>query len=320
MGLLSDYFTFLLTGKYVTEAGAAGPTGLIDIHRCQWWPEMLARFGLREDQLPSVVRAGTDLGPLDPQAARRFQLPEACRFVVGCLDQYAGAIGAGNVEPGMISETTGTVLATVRCADQFSTHLGPAVFQGPAFRPGLYWRMAFGEVSANYLQWYRDQLPDRPEFEQLSALAEAVAPSADGLKLRTDVRLTRPDEVFAGLSARHTRGHAVRCIMEAVAGALGQQVAALSDGPLPEMVRCAGGAARSDLWLQIKADVLGVAAVATLCIEPTSLGAAVLAEASLTGSDVRKIAQLWARLKPPRQPDAQQHRNYQTMFGRQNVH
>ena len=28
-------------------------------------------------------------------------LPAECRFVVGCLDQYAGAIGVGNVVPGM---------------------------------------------------------------------------------------------------------------------------------------------------------------------------------------------------------------------------
>ena len=48
---------------------------------------------------------------------------------------------------------------------------------------------------------------------------------------------------------------------------------------LPGEIRCAGGAARSDLWLQIKADVLGVATAATVCPEPTSLGAAVLAKA-----------------------------------------
>ncbi len=311
--LISDYLTFFLTGKYATEAGAAGLTGLVDIHRCRWWPEMLDRFALHEHQLPPVVRAGTDLGLIDPQAARRLGLPIACRFVVGCLDQYAGAIGAGNVEPGMISETTGTVLATVRCADHFSTQLSPAVFQGPAFRAGLYWRMAFGDVSANYLQWYRDQLPDRPDFDQLTALAAPIAPGADGLRLKTDVRLTEPEEVFEGLSTRHARGHAVRCIMEAVAYALGDQMAALSDGPLPEAIRCAGGAARSDLWLQIKADVLGVPTVATLCPEPTSLGAAALAEASLGVADVREIARQWVRLNPPHRPDPLQHQQYQSL-------
>jgi sugar (pentulose or hexulose) kinase len=204
-------------------------------------------------------------------------------------------------------------LATVRCADRFDTQLGPDVFQGPAFREGLYWRMAFGDVSANYLEWYRERLPDRPDFGQLIARAERVEPGAEGLRLRTDVGLTEPAEVFLGLTPRHTSAHAVRCILEAVAAALADQVAALSDGPPAREIRCAGGAAQSDLWLQIKADVLGMTLAATECPEPTSLGAAVLAEAALAAADVRQVAQQWVRLKPPHYPDLQRHGQYQTL-------
>ena len=91
----------------------------------------VARFELPESYLSDVVRAGTDLGPITAEAARRFGLPPACRCVVGCLDQYAGAIGVGNVEPGMISETTGTVLSTVECADRFARRPAPRCFRGP---------------------------------------------------------------------------------------------------------------------------------------------------------------------------------------------
>ena len=40
IALMSDYLTLLLTGEHVTEAGAAGLTGLVDIHRCRWSTEM----------------------------------------------------------------------------------------------------------------------------------------------------------------------------------------------------------------------------------------------------------------------------------------
>lgn len=300
--LVSDYLTRLLTGRHITEAGAAGLTGLLDVHRCRWWPKMLARFEIDERWLPEVVRAGTDLGPIGAKAAQKFRLPETCRCIVGCLDQYAGAIGAGCVEPGLISETTGTVLATVQCADRFATDLGSSVFQGPAFREGTCWRMAFGDVSANYLHWYRDQLPHRPDFDELAATAGQVGSGAGGLKLRTDVPLTDGAAVFEGMTARHTPGHAVRCIMEAVARALRDQVKSLSPDSLPAEIRSTGGAARSDLWLQIKADVLGIAMTATQCPEPTSLGAAIIAEASLRGVDVPQVARQWVRLKPPRRP------------------
>jgi xylulokinase len=313
LALISDYFTLFFTGRHVTEAGAAGLTGLVDIHRCRWWPEMLAQFRLDPSLMPEVVRAGTDLGPLEPQTARRLGLPQSCRFVVGCLDQYAGAIGAGNVGPGMVSQTTGTVLATVLCSDQFAAQPDPTVFQGPAFREGLYWRMVFGGISANYLQWYRDQLPDRPEFELLSAAAEPIAPGADGLRLRTDAPPSDIEHVFVGMTPRHTRGHAVRCIMEAVAHALRDQIAELSPGAPPHEVRCAGGAARSDLWLQIKADVLGTATAATECPEPTSLGAAILAESALGGGDVPAIASRWVRLKSPHIPAPQRQQQYEAI-------
>jgi xylulokinase len=299
---ISDYLTLLLTGKRVTEAGVSGLTGLVDIHRCGWWPDSLAAFHLSPQWLPAIERAGADLGPIDPQAARRLGLPGACRFIVGCLDQYAGAIGVGNVEAGGFSETTGTVLATVQCADRFSDQLGPAVYQGPAFRPGLYWRMSFGDVSANYLEWYRDQLPDRPDFDRLLSWAEAVAPGAAGLRLRTEVKLTRPEEVFEGLTPQHTPGQVVRCILETVAAKLAEQMESLSSGARPECIRCAGGGARSGLWLQIKADRLDIPTMATQNPEPTSMGAAMLAEAALTGADLRQIAAQWVRPGPVHRP------------------
>jgi len=312
--LLSDYLGLLLTGRHVTEAGAAGLTALVDIGRCRWWPQMLARMDLDERCLPDVVRAGTDLSPLRPAAADQYRLPRTCRFVVGCLDQYAGAVGAGNVSPGLVSETTGTVLATVCFADRISADLGPAVFQGPAFVENGYYRMVFGDVSANYLEWYRNCLPDRPEFEALTALAKAVPPGADGLRLNTTRPLTLPEEVFDGWTGRHGRGHAVRAILEAVAIALREQTLTLRGGTLPAEVRSAGGAARSDLWLQIKADVLGVPFRATQCPEPTSLGAAILAEAARSGATVPDIARRWVRLGEPYRPDQETHRRYQAIY------
>lgn len=312
--LFSDYLTLLLTGQHVTEAGTAGLTALVDIHRCQWWAPMLARLELNSRWLPDIVRAGTDLGPISAEAACRLGLPRRCRFIVGCLDQYAGAIGAGNVRPGRISETTGTVLATVRLAQDFSTGLGPSVFQGPAPAQGQYWCMTFGEVSANYLQWYRDLLPDHPDFDALTALAAALEPGASGLTLIPTSPLSTPSAVFRGWTPSHTRGQVVRCILESVAAALRDQVTALSAGVMPEEIRSAGGAARSPLWLQIKADVLGIPVRATQCAEPTSLGAAVLAESALTGSAPWEIAERWVCPGALYRTDPQRHQRYQELW------
>ena len=172
--------------------------------------------------------------------------------------------------------------------------------------------MAFGEVSANYLEWFREQLPDRPDFDQLDRLGGTHRARRRRIEAENGCWIDAVrEEVFDGLTARTLAAIMVRCILEAVAYALSDQMAALCDGSPPGEIRCAGGAARSDLWLQIKADVSGVATAATLCPEPTSLGAAMLAHAALGGADVQTMARQWVRLKPPHRPDPQRHRQYQ---------
>jgi xylulokinase len=191
------------------------------------------------------------------------------------------------------------VLATVTCCEAPLTEAGPRVFTGPAFHEGLYWRMVFGDVSANILQWYRDLLRDKPEFDQLSDLAAAVPAGSEGLTLRPGVPLKNLDVVFAGAGARHTCGHYVRSIMEGVADALDGQIRQLVGGVSQDHlaeIRAAGGGAKSSVWLQIKADRIGVPVVTTTCPEPTSLGAAVLANASLSGRSVVDVANQWVRL------------------------
>ncbi len=310
--LLSDYLTWWLTGRHVTEASAAGLTGLVDIHRLQWWPAACARAEVPASWLPEIVRMGTEIGPLCPEAAGELGLPRGCHFVVGCLDQYAGAIGVGNVAEGGVSETTGTVLASVRCADRFREDLPPEVFQGPGFQAGVYYPMAFGSTSANLLAWYRDQLPERPAFEELDRLAAAVEPGAGGLRVRAGAFMASLEEAFGG-SVPQDAGQGARAIMEAVAWALAGQVAALCGEQRPAQIRSGGGAARSRLWLQIKANVLNVPFAAPACEEPTSLGAAMLARHALGGVTWVTLAGGWVRIREICEPEVGQSGIYQRM-------
>jgi xylulokinase len=274
---ISDYLVWWLTGNHLAEAGLAGLTGLVDIHRLRYWPEALQRIQLPEEWLPAIVRAEHDVGPLRREPVEELGLPEDCRLIMGCLDQYSGAIGAGNVEPGGVSETTGTVLATIRCTARRSTECRPGVFQGPSFAEGIYYEMAFSELSAGLLERYRNALPDRPSFAELDAWASAVPAGAEGLRLSPDAARKTGGEMFVNRAPFHTRGHEVRAMLEAVAQELRRQVALLCGDAWPSIVRAAGGGANSKLWLAIKSDVLGCPVQAVECAEPTSLGAAMLA-------------------------------------------
>lgn len=308
--LISDYLTLWLTGRHVTEAGASGLLGMADIHRLAWWPKVYDQLEVPSSWLPTIVRAGTDLGRIRPQIARALALPPTCRFVVGCLDQYAGAIGLGNTSSGGVSETTGTVLASLRYACGSSTQTDPAVFQGPGPDPGAYYQMVFGSTSANLLEWYRNNLPGRPDFESLSRAAADIPPGAGGLKVVPGAEKGDLDQGFAGGPRPYSTGQAVRSIMEAVAFALADQVGKLAGSERPVEIRSGGGAARSDVWLQVKADVLGIPFVATTCPAPAGLGAAMLAARALGWGGLKDLVCDWVRTKPPQVPNRAAHQFY----------
>ena len=290
---LSDLLTLWMTGRHVTEGGVAGLSGAMNVKAFDWWDEILGALGLEQAQMAALARAGTDLGIVREELASEIGLPPSCRFIVGCLDQYAGAIGTGTVEPERICETTGTVLAAVRCSDRFESRAAGDVFQGPAFDEGKFFQMSFSSTSANLLEWYRKTLPDRAAFEELSRLAAGandaviIEPYREGEPIESCFRNVRPE---------HSAGQVVRGIMRCVAEALKRQILSLSP-TIPPVIRSAGGAARSDVWLQIKADVLGTTFEAIDCEEPTSMGAAMLAARAITGRNMNELARDWVRVR-----------------------
>ena len=302
--LISDYVTWWLTGRFVTEAGASGLTALLNVHTLTWRPTLRHAMGMTSVRLSEPCYAGTDLGPIRPDIAKQLGLSPKCRFIVGCLDQYAGAIGVGNVEAGGISETTGTVLATVALNDTFAHELPPNVIQGPAWRSNLWWRMSFGGVSANLFEALQRNEPDQPSYDQLGQEAAEISDADLGdLRLDPQVSVEQGRPVFQHLQPSHTRGHRVRALFEGVAEALRRQVEHVGRGSPTVPIRSAGGAARSDLWLQIKADRVGRPFCRVECPEPTSLGAAVLALSARSAGDPAATARSITRLSDPINPN-----------------
>lgn len=271
---LSDYLVWWLTGNHLAEASLAGLTGLADIHELRWWPRATELFEIPLEWLPPIERAGSDAGVLRPDRAQEFGVSPRSRCVMGCLDQYAGAIGADNVVPGRISETTGTVLAVVKRADSFSANAPAGVYQGPASKAGDYYQMTFSSVSAGLLERYRNELPDRPAFSELDRLADQIPAGAEGLQLNPSAAQQDVSQMFLGRTGAHGRGHEVRAIMEGVAFELRSQVHTLCGGNWPTSIRAAGGAAQSNVWLQIKSQILGCPVEPVPCPEPTNLGVA----------------------------------------------
>jgi xylulokinase len=296
--LIEDYFIYRLTGKFVAEGSLLCSTVYWDITKKEYWGEMLDYLGINVEQLPDICESGDIVGPVKNNIAKETGLSTKTVVCTGVLDQAAGAIGVGNVEPGVFSECTGSALAIVSTVDNpFCDPLKrmPCHYHG---MPDTYMAHTF-TTGGMVLKWYRDNFcekeialgesSDIDAFDLMSRAASLVAPGSEGLIMLPHLQGAMAPEndpkakgVFYGLTLTHTRAHFTRAIMEGIAFILRKNIEVIEDLGIPvNEIRSLGGGAKSSFWGQLKADVTGKPVVITTNDEEACLGAAIVAGAGI---------------------------------------
>jgi xylulokinase len=259
---ISDYFTFALTSERVGDASTAAFLGIYDLVSGGWWPDALRKFGVDTDRLSAPLVPGSRCGRSVARAAEQLGVPAGIPFAVGALDHHAAAIGSGLERLADLSISTGTVLAALALVDAPTPQNG--CYHGRHVDGARFWRLAFDANGAGQLEDYQRQSAAKHSIEELLAMA-AQAP--------------------AGVAWQHAasrdHGSAVRAILERIAATHRNLVRSVSGtgnnaGTVRQVV-ATGGGARSPLWLQINADMLGVPVVTPACPERACLGAAAFA-------------------------------------------
>ena len=292
---VADYLLHRLTGRFVTDGALACSSLLWDARRNDWWDAMLACIGISRAQLAEPVAPSASVDTLTRDAANELGLPQKITVVAGGMDQSASAVGAGNICPGIISESTGgalTIQATIATRDLDPHQKIPVNVHA---RPDTFFFVAVCPTGGMTLRWFRDHFAQeelriaheqsQDAYQILDDLASAIEPGCEGLTMLPHLMGAFSPEhnasargVFAGFTLRHTKAHFTRAILEASAFMLKRNLDVMRklNVTAPEII-CTGGGAKSSLWLQIKADVLGQP-VATLAQTDTAiLGAAILA-------------------------------------------
>lgn len=293
--LVEDFILFKLTGQYATEYSISSSCLYLDIEKKCWWPEMLHYLGISEEQLPKLYPSGSIVSKISIEASRITELSTNIPIIAGAYDHAAGAIGAGNIRQGIITETTGTSMAMCVTLDERPNNLPinlPCQIHAVS---GKYFLLPYGPTAGHVFKWFRDELISKNEltseqavvdtYEQLTTYADSIPPGCEGLTMLPHLAGTGSPEfdanargVFSGLSLAMTKGHMVRAIMEAVAFMINRNIITLQQFDLKyEAILSLGGASKSSLWNQIKADIIGIPVKTLVCQETPALGAALLA-------------------------------------------
>ena len=296
--LPKDYIRFLLTEKMAMEISDAAGTCLLNVKRGEWSQEVLDAIGFDSSLLPPVVASDQVCGSITGEVERLTGLPAGTPVAGGGADNACGAVGNGVVRPGLTLVSIGTSGVVLTYADQPRVDLSGPVPRVHTFNhavPGAWYLMGVTQGAGLSLRWVRDNigLPERAlerwtgldAYELLAKEVESVPPGSEGLIFLPYLQGERTPHLDAyarggwiGLTASHDRRHLVRAVLEGVAFSLKDCFAIIREQGLEiEQVRATGGGAKSAIWRQILADVLGVELVTTNAQEGPAFGAALLA-------------------------------------------
>jgi xylulokinase len=293
--LIEDFFVYLLTGRFVAEDSLLCSAMYWDINTRRYWPEMLELLGVEETQLPEICHPGTAVAPVSPEVAANFGLSTKTLVCLGALDQACGAIGVGNVKPGIFSESTGAALASVAMTDH--PVIDPAG-QMPCFAsgiPGMYMVHAYS-TGGMAIRWFRDafwtaELSAEKDgganvYSLIDNAVDSTPPGCDGLRVLPHLQGSGPPDtdaqakgVFLNVSLVHSRAHFARGLMEGVTMVLLRMIEGTRAlGVDVQEIRSLSGGAKSRAWCQLKANASGlpVRTMQTTDIA-ACLGAAILA-------------------------------------------
>lgn len=284
--LPKDYVRYRLTGEFAMDRAGGAGTLLFDLKKRTWSDEVLQALEIPAAWLPPTYEGPAVTGHVGEEAAAATGLAAGTPVVGGGGDQAAQAVGVGAVQPGIIALTLGTSGVV------FATTEAPLVEPEGRLHafchavPDRWHFMGVMLSAAGSLQWYRDTLAPDVAFDELLAEADPVSAGSEGLLFLpylTGERTPHPDPLargaWVGLTVRHTRAHLTRAVLEGVAFGIKDSFTLIQQAGVGaiEEVRISGGGARSALWRQIIADVLGQALVTVNTTEGAAYGAALLA-------------------------------------------
>jgi xylulokinase len=308
--LPKDHLRYLLSHGFATDASDAAGTLLMDLGARAWSDEILEALELPLGWFPPIAEGPDVTGTLADDVAADLRLPAGVPVAAGGGDNAAAAIGTAVTRPGRVSSSIGTSGVLFAHAEHRAVDPSGRIHAFAHAVPGRYCLLAVTLSAGGSLRWWRDVTG--MSYDDLVAEAATISAGSEGLVFlpyltgeRTPHRDPAASGGFVGLTARHTRAHMTRALMEGVVLSLRDGLEIMRGlGVRPEEIRAIGGGATSAVWLGLQADVFGVEVVRPAIEEGAAFGAALLGHvAAGTYTDVEEATAVVRTLDDVTEPD-----------------
>ena len=261
---MKEYLLQKWFGKRTIDYAMASSTGLMNIKELDWDSTALAAAGVEREQLSAIVAPTETFTTIDTQIAAEIGIAHDHPFVIGAADGQLANLGSGATAPGEVNISVGTsgairqfvqgspvneVMETFTYA--FSEER--SIIGGPTNNGGI------------ALQWFKDIIEFNGTHDELLAGAKDVEPGADGIIFlpyvngeRAPLWNQKAKGNFFGLCIGHKKEHMTRAVLEGIAFNIYQISQSLEKmAGESKKISVNGGLSKSELWVQILADIFG---------------------------------------------------------------
>ncbi|MBL4873783.1 MAG: xylulokinase [Rhodobacteraceae bacterium] len=262
--LPKDYLRLWLTGEYISDMSDSAGTSWLDVAKRDWSDALLAKTGLKRENMPDLVEGSQEGGRVRSDLSARWNLPNKIIVAGGAGDNAASAIGMGTIHAGHAFISLGTSGVIFAANDTYLPKPESAVHTFCHALPNTWHQMGVILSATDSLEWF-GKIAGKPAQELTAELGDRLLPPSSVRFLpylggeRTPHNDSAIRGAFVGLSHSDDRPTLTRAVLEGVAFALRDNMEALrAAGTDISRVLAVGGGSQSKYWLEVIATILEI--------------------------------------------------------------
>ncbi len=269
---VKDYIIYKCTKNAVISRDLAHTSWLMNSNKgkFEWSDEIFEMFKLDKSKMPEIKKPTETAGTLTKDASVELGLKEGTSVIVGSGDLISSAIGAGAIKNKQMVAIIGTAAFIGAHTDKRKIDLAHYIGTISSFQDN-YFCISKQETGGACFEWmkneiYKEKLKELGDdiYPYLDSIATKAEPGSKNLIFtpwmfgeRSPINDSELRSGFYNLGLYHGRKHLLRSIYEGVAYNLRWALITLEKMVgKSDSINFGGGAAKSDIWSQIMADVL----------------------------------------------------------------
>ncbi len=235
-----------------------------------WSPEQLKILGIPESMMPRILKPWDIVGGLTQEIADATGLKAGIPVCAGAGDTMESMIGSGNMQAGQAVDVAGTCsmfcVSTSGIVPELSKKGTGLIFNSGTL-PDTYFYWGYIRTGGLALRWFRDavcgRVDDGAYFDTLNEAARSIPAGTGGLLFLPYLTGGTNDIPEAtGCFLNMTMDTDQAKMWHAVLEAIGYDYMEITDiyraaGVDMSRITITEGGSRSDIWNQMKADMLG---------------------------------------------------------------